>query len=97
MDDFGMILESETGVDSSRAQNDNPSFAVAKRMAGVADSELAEHLERTADEAEEALKAAHQHKESRRLQQAVKRLGGDAMQLVELFPAVKLELFGEKK
>jgi len=91
VDDFGRILESESAVDYLE-RTESPSFAVARRMAGVAESEVSEHIERAADEVEEALKAAHQHKNSRRLKQAVKRLGGDVKQLLEVFPTVRKEL-----
>jgi len=91
VDAFGKILESGAAVEYLE-RSESPSFAVARRMAGVAESEVAEHVERAADEAEEALKAAHQHKASRRLQHAVKRLGSDTMQLLEVFPSIRKEL-----
>lgn len=62
-------------------------------MAGVGESEVAEHVERPADELEEALKAAHQHRSSRRLQKAVRRVGLHALQLLEVFPSAKKEVF----
>ena len=96
VDDFGRILESPTAVDYLE-RSDAPSFSVAKRMAGVAESEVSEHVERAADEAEEALKAAHQHKTSKRLQKAVRRLGTDTLQLLEVFPSVRKELLEENK
>ena len=91
VDDFGRILESEAAV-AYMERSESPSFAVARRMAGVAESDVAEHVERAADEAEEALKAAHQHKSSKRLQYAVKRLGSDALQLLDVLPAIRKEL-----
>jgi hypothetical protein len=91
VDAFGRILESASAVEYlERAES--PSFAVARRMAGVAESEVAEHVERAADEVEEALKAAHQHKNSRRLKQGVKRLGQDVRQLLEIFPGIRKEI-----
>jgi hypothetical protein len=96
VDDFGKVLESATAVEYLE-RNETPLFTVARRMAGVAESDVSEHVERAADEAEEALKAAHHHKDSKRLQHAVKRLGNDALQLAELFPAIKQELLSEKK
>ncbi len=65
-------------------------------MAGVAESEVSEHIERAADETEEALKAAHQHKQSKRLQKAVRRLGADTLQLLEVFPAIRDDLLQEQ-
>jgi hypothetical protein len=91
VDEFGRILENPSAVDYLE-RNDRPSFSVARRMAGVAESEVSSHVERAADEIEEALKAAHQHKTSRRLQEAVRRVGVDALQLFAIFPAIKKEI-----
>jgi hypothetical protein len=91
VDDFGRILENATAIQYLE-RNERPSFSVARRMAGVAESDVSSHLERAADEIEEALKAAHQHKSSKRLQAAVKRVGVDAFQLLALFPGIKKEL-----
>ncbi len=96
VDDFGKVLESKAAVQYLE-RNESPSFSVARRMAGVSESEVADHIERAADEVEEALKAAHQHKSSKRLQVAVKRLGTDTLQLLNVFPTVKAELFDEGK
>ena len=91
VDEFGRILESPVAVNYLE-RTEVPSFAVARRMAGVAESEVSEHIERAADEVEEALKAAHQHKNSRRVKQAVKRLGLDVKQLLDVFPTVRKEV-----
>jgi len=91
VDEFGRILEQSAAVDYLE-RNEKPSFAVARRMAGVAESEVSSHVERAADEIEEALKAAHQHRSSKRLQEAVRRVGGDAVQLLGIFPAIKREI-----
>jgi hypothetical protein len=72
VDDFGRILENSSAVEYLE-RNERPSFSVARRMAGVAESDVSSHVERAADEIEEALKAAHQHKSSKRLQAAVRR------------------------
>ena len=96
VDDFGKILESEAAVEYLE-RTESPSFSVARRMAGVAESEVAAHVERAADEVEEALKAAHQHRTSRRLQVAVKRLGADTAQLLEVFPAIRKQLDEERQ
>jgi hypothetical protein len=91
VDEFGKILESPAAVHYLE-RTEIPSFSVARRMAGVAESVVAEHIERAADEVEEALKAAHQHKTSNRLKIAVKRLGQDVDQLLEVFPNVRKEI-----
>jgi hypothetical protein len=95
VDEFGRVLESETAV-AYMERTERPSFEVARRMAGVAESEIAEHLERAADEIEEALKAVHQHKKSKRVQAAVKRLGIDAAQLLKVFPEIEKDVLGEE-
>ncbi len=93
VDEFGRILESEPAV-AYLERTERPSFEVARRMAGVAESEIGEHLERAADEIEEALKAVHQHKRSKRVLAAVQRVGLDAMQLLEVFPNIKNGVLG---
>ena len=93
VDEFGRILESEPAV-AYLERTERPSFEVARRMAGVAESEISEHLERAADEIEEALKAVHQHKKSKRVLAAVKRVGQDASQLLAVFPSIKEEVLG---
>jgi hypothetical protein len=94
VDAFGKILESNSAVDYLE-RNPSPSFAVARRLAGVGETEVAEHIELAADEIGEALKAAHQYKKSRRLQDAVRRLGRDTVQLLNIFPAIKAEVLEE--
>ena len=87
VDDFGKILLSGTAV-SYLERTEKPSFEVAKRMAGVSESEVASHIETAADEAEESLRAAHTHKTSKRVRDAVNRLALDTIQLARLFPDV---------
>jgi len=87
VDDFGRILLKERAVEYLE-RTDQPSFDVARRMAGVAEAEVAKHIERAADEAEEALRAAHNYKSSSRVETAVGRLAPDAVELARLFPAV---------
>jgi hypothetical protein len=94
VDDFGRILENSSAVEYLE-RNERPSFSVARRMAGVAEADVSSHVERAADEIEEALKAAHQHKSSKRLQAAVRRVGSDAFQLLALFPGIRKELLKE--
>lgn len=94
VDDFGRILENSSAVEYLE-RNERPSFSVARRMAGVAESDVSSHVERAADEIEEALKAAHQHKSSKRLQTAVQRVGADAFQLLALFPSIRKDLLKE--
>ena len=87
VDEFGKILLSEKAVDYLE-RTERPSFEVARTMAGVSEADVATHIEKAADEAEEALRAAHTQKKSTRVKTAVERLAMDTMQLVKLFPAV---------
>lgn len=95
IDEFGKILESPQAVQYLE-RTERPVFSVARRLAGVAEINVAEHIERAADETEEALKAVHQHKNSVRIQTAVKRLGQDTNQLLEIFPEVKKSILEQK-
>lgn len=93
-DDFGQILESPKAV---RYLEDTklPSFDTAFRIAGGDEAETSYHVESAAYSVEEALKTAHHHKKSTRLQSAVKRLARDTDQLLEVFPTIYDELYGE--
>jgi hypothetical protein len=98
VDRFGSVLESAKAVEYLE-RTERPVFEVAFRMAGGDESETAKHVERAADEVEEALRTAHHHKKSKRLQEATRRLSIDAFRLLDLFPAVRAEVFpaSEKK
>jgi hypothetical protein len=96
VDDFGRALLSKNAREYLE-RTPRPVFEVARRMAGVDEEEISTHIERAADEIEEALKAVHRLKGSPRLQVAVKRLGQDAMQLLDIFPAIKAEVMEEAK
>lgn len=87
VEDFGHVLLNQTAVDYLE-RTEKPSFEVARRMAGVSEQEVAKHVEVAADETEEALRAAHHHKDSSRLEDAVLRLALNAIQLSSLFPKV---------
>ncbi len=96
VDAFGKILENEQGV-AYLERTERPVFETARRIAGVAESEVSEHIERSADELEAALSAVHQFRKgaSDRLLLAIKRLGVNAKQLLSLFPSVRIDLCSE--
>ena len=96
VDEFGRVLLSKKAVEYLE-RTPRPSFDVARRMAGVDEDEISKHIERAADEIEEALKAAHHHKDSARLQAAVRGIGLDALQLLDVFPSIKDDLLSEAK
>lgn len=93
-DQFGKILESPDAIDYLE-RTDNPVFETAYRIAGGSEMETVRHIERAADEVEEALATAHHHKKSRQLQKATERLGRDVLQLLKQFPKIKDELLSE--
>lgn len=91
VDSFGKVLLNTKAVEYLE-RADSPSFDVARRMAGVAETEVARHIETAADEIEEALRAAHQYKKSARVQSAVERVGRDALALLAIFPSINEKL-----
>ncbi len=93
-DKFGTILESPAAIEYLE-RTETPVFDTAYRIAGGSEAETARHIERAADEVEEALGTAHHHKKSKRLQTATQRLGRDVLQLLRLFPKIKSELLSE--
>lgn len=95
IDQFGRILENKKAVDYLE-RTSRPSFASAYRIAGGDEVETSEHVERAADEIQEALGTAHLHRKSRRLQSAVDRLGRHVRQLLELFPDQAKIMDGEE-
>jgi hypothetical protein len=93
-DRFGTILESPEAI-KYLERHEKPIFDTAFRIAGGAELETAQHIERAADEVEEALATAHHHKKSKQLRKAAERLARDVFQLLELFPDVKADVFSE--
>lgn len=96
VEDFGRILASEKAVEYLE-RTDRPSFEVAKRLSGVSETQVATHIEAAADETEEALRAAHLHKESSRVSEAAVRLSKDVVQLAKLFPSAVAAIEKELK
>lgn len=98
LDDFGKVLESETGI-AYLERTTLPNLESAKRAAGVSQSEVAENVELAASKLEEALAVVHQFKSApaARLEEAVRRVGKDALQLLSIFPAIDAELHAEKE
>lgn len=96
VDNFGRILESKEAVEYlERAEQ--PSFEVALRMAGGDEPEIIMLIEKAADDIELALTRVHFFKKSKKIQDAVKRFGTDAEQLLEIFPDIRKQLNKEAK
>jgi len=96
VDNFGRILESEEAL-KYLERTEKPSFDVALRMAGGDEPEILKLIEKAADNIELALTRVHQYKKVKRIQEAVGRLGSDAIQLLDIFPQIKEQFEGEKK
>ncbi len=94
VDKFGIVLESSKAVEYLE-RTVEPIFETAYRIAGGDESETIERIDRAADEVEEALSTVHHHVKSRRLRGAVKRLAADVFQLLNQFPGIKDDIFGE--
>lgn len=96
VDDFGRILESDDAVQYlERAEN--PSFDVAYRTAGGDEPELVRQIDSAADRIEVALGKVHLHTKSSDIRTAVERCGADALQLLNIFPDIRDELFASRK
>ena len=93
IDKFGRILGSKTAV-AYLQRTKQPVFEVAARIAGGEETEVVESVERAADEVEEALRAAHRYRKSRKLQSATERLGLGVLRLLDLFPDLRSEIVG---
>jgi hypothetical protein len=97
LDDFGNVLASERGI-LYLERAPNPTLESAKRAAGISQSAVAESVELASYKLEEALAVIHQFKSEPipRLQEAVRRLGKDALQLLSIFPEIDAELHAGK-
>jgi hypothetical protein len=96
VDNFGRILESPKAVEYLE-RTDSPSFDVALRISGGDEPEIVELIEKAADNIELALTRVHLHKRSAKIQQAVKKLGLDARQLLAIFPSIKEDVERESE
>jgi uncharacterized protein YerC len=91
VDAFGSILESPKGIDYLE-RTLRPNFDFALRIAGADEAEIVKLVEQAADNAELALARAHLHARSRKLQDAVERLGAHCEQLLTIFPKARENL-----
>ena len=88
---FGHILNSEESITYLKSTK-RPSFEVADRIAGGDEKEIVKYVEEAAHSMELALTRAHAYKASADLRNAVERAGGDALQLLGLYPDLKKDL-----
>lgn len=88
---FNTILLSPKAT-SYLERTKSPSLEAAYRLAGGDEAEILRLIEQAADNLETALGTTHHFKKSKRIQDAVARLGKDAMQLLDIFPGAKREV-----
>lgn len=91
VDRFGKVLEDASARDYLE-RTEEPSLETAYRMAGGDETETSAHIDRAADEVEEALSTAHRYSKSKKLQRSVRRLAEDVAQLLKIFPQVEAAL-----
>jgi hypothetical protein len=94
VDTFGKILENEAAVEYLE-RTSNPRFELAYRKAGVGEQEILDLIAGASDNIQLALTEAHVYRKSDSLQKAVKRLGIDAVALLNVFPAIKATILKE--
>lgn len=91
VDRFGKVLLDKKAV-SYLERTERPNLEFAYRIAGGDELETIEYLQKSADNAEQALSLVHHYKNSAQILTAVKRLGVDVYQLLKIFPKVKDEV-----
>jgi len=94
VDEFGRVLMSTVAVQYLE-RTDRPSFEVARRLAGIAEDEVAEFIERAADQVEQSLSVVHHHVKAIRVRNGVERLAIDVKQLTDLFPQIRKRVLGK--
>lgn len=92
IDDFGKILENKKAVDYLE-RHESPKFDVALRTAGGDEAQVIREIDGAADKLEWALGRVHSLTKSSQVQRAVKRLGSDAIALLQFFPTIEEELY----
>lgn len=96
VDDFGRILENPQAVQYLE-QNNRPNFDYAFQLAGGDESEIAQLFNTAATNVQLALSRVHHYKDSEDIQQAIKRLGIDVLQLLNIFPSIRAELQSQEE
>jgi hypothetical protein len=91
VDRFGKVLLNKKAVEYLE-RTERPNLEFAYRIAGGDEIETIEFLQKAADNTEQALSLVHHYKNSSEVQSAVKRLGTDVFQLLNIFPKAKQEI-----
>jgi hypothetical protein len=85
VDKFGKLLENKDAREYLE-RTDRPNFELAHELAGGDESEIIRLIETAADNIELALTRVHLYKKSKKIREAVNRLGRDSKQLLKTFP-----------
>ena len=92
---FAKVLRSGKAVKYLRSTQ-RPSFDLAIQKAGVDEGELVDRIQSATDEIEQALGRVHLHLQSDEIENAVKRFGLGAIELIRKFPDISEELLGDE-
>ena len=95
VDRFGLTLENAEAVKYLETAK-KPTLDTAYRIAGGDETEVSTLIEDASYSVEQALSTIHHFRNSDRVQKAVRRLGVDVMQLLELFPEIKTYVLNDK-
>jgi hypothetical protein len=96
IEQFGKVLESEKAVHYLETAKP-PRFETAYRIAGGDAADVAEFLEQSWFQLEEALGVIHHVKESKRVREAAQRLVKDVDQLLVTYPEFRKILCAKKE
>jgi hypothetical protein len=94
VDTFGKILESKKALEYLE-RSDSPNLETAHRLAGGDELELIRLLEKASDNIESSLSRAHLYADSKKLREAIHRLGLDTAQILKLFPEIQKRVWGK--
>jgi hypothetical protein len=93
--EFGIVLNSPEAVEYLE-RSERPNLDTAYRIAGGDEPELIKLIDSASDNIQEALSTVHHYKQSKELQNSVKRLGLDTFQLLRVFPEVRKGLMEDE-
>ena len=96
VDDFGRILENPQVVQYLE-ENKRPNFDHAFQLTGGDESEIVRLFNEAATNVQLALSRVHHYKDSEDIQQAIRRLGIDVQQLLNIFPSIRAELQAQEE
>ena len=94
--EFGRILLNEEAVDYL-LRTPSPSFSVASNMAGCDKEEIITLIKQSADNIQLALGRAHHFRSEKSVRKEVEKFGRDALQLLNVFPAIHRKLLKEEE